>query len=155
MLRQAALLVLSLYTTFSFAYPMTPDPHMTTGVLCTSADKDYTYLRYKEQIPYCRRNVSKGHKAAIYAKYGIPEKCRSRYTIDHFIPLSLGGNNSTENLWPEHKLVKATRPNLENELHMEMEKGTITQRQAVEIIAREKMNPPRAFVNTADCDIRD
>jgi hypothetical protein len=47
------------------------------------------------------RKVSAKTKAKVYAAYKVPKKDRSKYTIDHLIPLSLGGNNSTKNLWPE------------------------------------------------------
>src|SRR4029450_8073014 len=47
------------------------------------------------------RKVSAKTKAKVYAAYKVPKKDRSKYTIDHLIPVSLGGNNSTKNLWPE------------------------------------------------------
>jgi hypothetical protein len=124
------------------SYPIKPDPKRTPGALCTLDDPDFEGFRYEEKIIWCDRNVSGYLKDQIYDEYGIPEECRRRYTIDHFIPLSIGGDNSAENLWPEHKRVKETRPQLEQFVHDSMRKGTMTQKEAIELIVLEKMNPP-------------
>lgn len=134
-----ALLILSATT---FAFPLAPNPQATMGDLCTTSNSDFKEYRYSERIPYCNRNVSGSTKSAIYRDYGIPAKCKSRYTIDHFIPLALGGSNEPENLWPEHKNVKATRQGLEEELYWALKKGTITQQEAIDRVVHEKMNPP-------------
>lgn len=135
-------LALSLaFSVQSFSYPMTPNPDLAQGALCDKKDIDYVGVRYKEKISYCERNVSSKLKADIYALYDIPEKCKKYYTVDHIIPLSLGGDNSSENLWPEHKKVKATRPYLEQELYDALRRGEIKQKDAVKIILENKFNP--------------
>ncbi len=115
-----------------------PNPHWAEGSLCNRQNPDYSVDRYKEKIPYCERNVSSSTKKSLYELYNIPEKCRNKYTIDHIIPLSIGGDNSPENLWPEHEKVKATRPQLEMDLYLELKAGRLKQKQAVQIILREK-----------------
>lgn len=133
------------------AYPPVPDPQMTTGELCSHEDPDYQGRRYPERIEICRRDVDGELKRKIYRAYGIPDQCRRRYTIDHFIPLSIGGNNSIRNLWPEHKLVKAKRFDLEQEIFNEVSAGRMTQSMAVEKIRQAKMRP--SFVTSgASCD---
>lgn len=122
----------------SLAYPIIPDPEKTQGDLCHEEDPDFSQYRYQEKIPYCRRNVTWFRKEQIYNLYQVPESCRHRYTVDHFIPLALGGNNDDVNLWPEHVHVKATRPYLEQELFLAMDRGEISQKEAVEIIVKEK-----------------
>src|SRR5689334_9037 len=106
--------------------------------MCDVRNPDFSEFRYAEKIPYCDRNVSAQLKQEIYRKYGIPKKCQYRYTIDHFMPLSLGGDNLMTNLWPEHKLVKATRQSLEYDLYLQLKEGKITQRQAIDIIFEQK-----------------
>lgn len=123
---------------FVFAFPLTPDPQMTPGDLCTTHDPDFKEFRYQENIPYCYRSVSSSTKKQIYVDYSIPTQCKKRFTIDHFIPLSLGGSNSKLNLWPEHVYVKATRQNLENQLYWDIRGGKITQAEAIEIIVEAK-----------------
>jgi len=147
-------IVLSL-STLALSYPLVPRQDLTYGQLCTERSPDFKNYRYAERIPYCERNVSRDRRNKIYDQYRIPNNCRNRYTIDHFIPLSIGGDNSDVNLWPEHKLVKATRPQLEQELYNSISRGRITQKQAVEIIVREKTKlQRRQFVVSADtCDI--
>lgn len=126
------------FSIFVYSYPLVPRQDLTYGQLCTNRNPDFEGYRYTEKIPYCERNVTREQRDKIYNLYRIPVSCRGRYTIDHFIPLSIGGDNSDVNLWPEHKLVKATRPQLEQELFVALSRGQITQRNAVELIVREK-----------------
>lgn len=116
------------------AFPQTPDVAKTPGELCTVNNPDFTEYRYEEQIPYCQRNVTSWRKAQIYESYGIPENERNQYTIDHLIPLSIGGSNSDSNLWAEHLTLKYERGTLEHDLYVEMRDGRITQEQAVKRI---------------------
>jgi hypothetical protein len=122
-------------------FPLTPGA-ATSGSLCTNNDSDFVEYRYSGQIPYCQRRVSSWDKKQIYDSYGVPERCRKEYTIDHFIPLSLGGTNKANNLWPEAKVVKHLRQNLELELFEALRAGTITQADAIATIRDAKLNPP-------------
>lgn len=137
------------------AFPLTPDPQRSPGALCTRSDPDYAEDRYGERIPYCQRNVSSSTKKSIYRVYGIPRHCTNRYTIDHLIPLSIGGDNSIRNLWPEHKFIKATRQNLEEKLYWAMSNGQLLQQEAVEQVLREKLNPPSPTSSSNECDLLD
>lgn len=118
--------------------PVTPVPELTTGHLCSEEDPHFRNFRYAEKIPWCRRRVSSGHRTRIYEAYNIPEECRHRYTIDHFIPLSIGGSNHSLNLWPEHKLVKATRQRFELDIYLALKNGEIYQEEALELMVEEK-----------------
>lgn len=147
MTSRASAIVLSLFFLFGFLhearadFPLTPGP-TTTGSLCTNNDVDFKEYRYGGNIPYCVRNVSTADKKRIYDFYGVPVRCRKEYTIDHFIPLSLGGTNNPNNLWPEAKVVKHLRQNLELELFEALQKGSITQADAITAIRDAKLNPP-------------
>ena len=121
-----------------FAIPVVPNEAKTPGSFCSEEDKDFREFRYEEKIPYCERNVAGWIKNRIYGIYKVPAECRDRYTIDHKIPLALGGSNSMENLWPEHVLVKATRQDLEDALYRQVNHGDITVEEAVEIILKAK-----------------
>ena len=123
-------------------FPFVPDQQQTAGSLCTVSSPDFTEYRYQEKIPYCARKVSSGLKAKIYRAYGVSDGCKKEYTIDHFIPLSLGGTNTADNLWPEAKSIKHIRFNLENDLYHRLQKGTITQKQAIDMIVDAKLHPP-------------
>ena len=123
-------------------FPVKPDPHVTQGDFCNPRDPDFVDFRYEEKIAYCARNVSRYTKAEIYDLYDVPERCRREYTVDHYIPLFVGGSNHQVNLWPEHKSVKATRQNLEMNVYTELKNGRLTQQEAVEIITNAKLNPP-------------
>lgn len=122
--------------------PVIPDPELTPGELCDTRDSDFKEYRYEERIPYCERNVTSSRKKDIYRDYNVSLKKKYNYTIDHFIPLSLGGNNSDENLWPEHIKIKELRKNLELETYLDLRDGRITQEEAINIIVEAKLNPP-------------
>jgi len=122
-------------------FPYTPEA-ATKGSVCTTRDKHFEEFRYPEQIAYCYRKVSSSLKKQIYDAYGVPTKCRKHYTIDHFYPLSLGGTNRADNLWPEAKSIKNLRKDLETELFKELQRGSITRAEALSIIHEAKMNPP-------------
>ena len=133
--------------------PLVPNPELTTGDYCTTKDPNFEGYRYEERIAYCRRAVSRHMKTRIYVAYAIPENCKSNYTVDHLIPLSMGGSNKAENLWPEHKRIKATRITLEQDLYDQLRRGEISQVDAVNAIVEAKMNPPpeTQFVDTSSC----
>ncbi|MEQ1878618.1 MAG: HNH endonuclease signature motif containing protein [Bdellovibrionia bacterium] len=124
-----------------YSFPLMPNPKTSPGGLCSTSDGHFTGYRYTIKIPVCRRHVTDGMKNQIYNDYGIPENCRRSYTIDHIIPLSIGGSNRYENLWPEHRAVKATRLQFEDEIHLMMEAGKINQPDAVALTRRVKFNP--------------
>jgi hypothetical protein len=119
-------------------FPKIPNESISPGHLCSLEDKDFYELRYKESIPYCKRNVSTFLKNRIYFIYNISEDKRKDYTIDHIIPLSIGGSNDPKNLWPEHYLVKNTRRNLEYQTYINLKNGKINQSEAINIIIKEK-----------------
>ncbi len=122
---------------------MTPDADETPGSICTTANDDFEEYRYPERIPYCGRNVASSLKKKIYEWYGISEKERKNYTIDHLIPLSIGGDNERANLWPEHKEVKALRPDLEIRLFNKLRDAEIKQSVAIGEVLEAKFNPEK------------
>jgi hypothetical protein len=137
------------------AVPLVPNKIETPGNLCDQENPDFDELRYSEKLPHCARRVSSEDRAKIYDKYKIPLKCRPNYTIDHFIPLSIGGSNSPKNLWPEHRLIKLTRFHFEEEIHEKVSTGQVTQKEAIEIVRQKKLNPDLAELqsqNGGDCN---
>src|SRR6476620_10255251 len=124
--------VLVLISSLAFAgdrFPMGPEPMHTPGSLCTSTAKK----RYKENINYCERNVNTSDKNQIIKMYDeelgyeIRQMNRQDFKIDHFIPLSIGGSNAKDNLWPQHKSVFEITDPLEQELSNKMVSGSISQ----------------------------
>ena len=136
----ALLLNLSL-TLDLHAFPLVPDVKETPGDLCDTRNHDFAGYRFAEKVPYCRRDVSWELKQRVYDKYKIPRQCRREYTIDHFIPLSMGGSNHERNLWPEHRKIKQSRFDLETETYEKLLHGFLKRDEAYEIIRTQKMNP--------------
>lgn len=127
-------------------YPQNPNTDMTPGELCNSPSA----YRYPEKIKYCERNVSPEMKREIIAEYDaklgyrIEQMERSKFKIDHLIPLCAGGANSKKNLWPQHESVYQITDRLEAELCAKMSEGKLMQRRAVELILTAKRNLEKA-----------
>lgn len=126
----------------SFTPPLTPNEKTTPGAFCSKSDSDFSGYRSSLKYPFCKRSVSTGQKRRIYAAYGVPSNCEKFYTIDHLVPLSIGGNNSPQNLWPEHVEIKKQRRDLEQQLFDSVMAGRISQKQATDEILKAKFNPP-------------
>lgn len=94
-------IMLLLFSFNVFATNYFPDKSVTTGSRCTAKDKEFRELRYEEDIPVCFRKVSSSTKKKIYRLYNIPSGKTKLYTIDHYIPLFMGGSNKMNNLWPQ------------------------------------------------------
>ncbi len=65
------------------------------------------------------------YRTAMFREYGIPHELWSHYTVDHLVPIELGGRpfgflgNRWElrNVWPEPKAEAAQKDAVENALH--------------------------------------
>jgi hypothetical protein len=73
--------------------PGSVDPSLTPSYLCSHPTSD-------------RRRVPDSLRKKVFAAYHVPISAASKYEVDHFIPLALGGvntctDNPTCNLWPE------------------------------------------------------
>lgn len=148
------LIGLVLFHFLAGAYPLTPNPEITTGDFCRVGESDYRGRRYPEKIPYCERNVSSSEKREIYETYSIPQNCRRRFIIDHFIPLSVGGSNDPENLWPQHVYLRDLTNDVEHAVFAAVKEGRMTQAEAVARVKFAKYNPPMEMVQIMrrECD---
>jgi hypothetical protein len=125
-------------------YPIGPNPEKTPGKLC-----DRGTTRYAQQITYCERNVSSGTKNTVIRDYDeelgfeIRQMSRNDFKIDHFIPLSIGGSNDEENLWPQHKSIYAYSDKIELYVFQLMEKDKILQKEAIALVKECKLELSR------------
>lgn len=126
-------------------FPTEPIESVTPGSLC----EDSPIRRYPEGIVYCERDVDTQLKRDIIKMYderfgfSIRQMNRMDFKIDHFIPLSLGGSNDIENLWPQHKSVYEVTDELEHLLSRKISSGAIKQVEAVRVIKEAKHNLDR------------
>lgn len=113
------------------AYLLIPPTH---GHLCAPEDPDFDEYRYEESIPHCVRNVTTEKKIDICLRDGIED--RTNFTVDHIIPLALGGSNSDDNIWCQHKSLAVT--GLEYQLYRKLTLGEISQQEAIATIIEAK-----------------
>ena len=128
------------------SFPVGPAMDITPGSMCTCPDS----YRYPEHIPYCTRNVSSSTKAQVIQTYDrsfgyqIEAMNRQDFKIDHFIPLCMGGSNSSNNLWPQHKTVYEITDSIEQKLCELMAAGRFTQADSMALMRRVKTDLSQA-----------
>ena len=135
-------LLLSVFVHAADKYPTMPDANLTPGAICEDSDVH----RYPENIVYCDRDVDTKLKNDIIRQYdeqlgfSIRTISRNEFKIDHFIPLSIGGANSRENLWPQHRTVYTVTDPLEHLLFERIKEGRIKQADAIRVMREAKLN---------------
>ena len=137
-----------LFQSFALAsgsFPDGPELKETPGSLCLSGSK-----RYPENITYCVRVVTSDLKKQIIRMYdqefgySIQKLPRDQFKIDHFIPLSIGGSNSMNNLWPQHRSVYEITDPIEQLLSEKISQAKIKQEEAIKLIKEVKLNLSKA-----------
>lgn len=114
-------------------FPLGPIVSVTPGSTCQRPDQ----IRYPSRVPYCERSVSTSLKNEIIAQYDrdfgfeIQEMDRHDFKIDHYIPLSIGGSNERNNLWPQHRTVYELTDPLESMVSELIIHDRITQKEAI------------------------
>ena len=76
--------------------PIIPDPQKTPGSVMSTDVSTVCHPGYSKTV----RHTSGRLKHDVYVSYGINPH-GGHYEIDHLIPLSIGGADVQENLWPE------------------------------------------------------
>lgn len=74
-----------------------PDYNCSPGLALNVTAKDICYSGYSAKV----RDVPESLKNKVYVKYGVLTRQPYEFEIDHIIPLSIGGSNDEQNLWPE------------------------------------------------------
>jgi len=75
-----------------------PDPVVTPGAVFDDVGPaEICELHYTQGVRQPRFN----DKVAAFANYGVSIRDRDVYQVDHLVPISLGGSNAQENLWPQ------------------------------------------------------
>lgn len=73
----------------------------------------------------------------MYTTYNIPAIERKDYTVDHLLPLSIGGSNQITSLWPQHKSISTAK--LEGLIYNKLEKSVISYKEAVDAVLSHKI----------------
>lgn len=121
------------YSKSTNAYLLTPP---VAGSLCYTSNHDFDEYRYDQQIAHCARAVTTAKKIEICRRDGVAD--RTNYTVDHIIPLSIGGSNEDDNLWCQNKILNVTRQ--EFSAYVKLRNGEITQLEAIIFILKLKFN---------------
>jgi len=111
-----------------------PKVPLTNGSLCTKLDTDFKEVKYS--VPICYRNVSYTTKYSLFDSYNIDKELRYQYTIDHIIPLFVGGSNHKDNLWPQHRSIYTG--GYENSLYHDLKSGRKSVSEVISLIKNRK-----------------
>lgn len=109
-----------------------PDPTLTPGDFFPDVTAvDVCTPRYATAA----RHVPRSERDAVFAAYGAPQDA-SLYTLDHFIPLNLGGSDEITNLWPEPVAAPGSheKDKVEDYLHQQVCAGAMSLDDAREAI---------------------
>lgn len=75
-----------------------PNPELTPGAYRPGISRsDVCTPGYSKNY---RKELSKTEKVEVYKRYDVPYDT-TKYQIDHFIPIGIGGSHDPENLWPQ------------------------------------------------------
>ncbi len=104
-----------------------PDPQCTPGAVFPNVTKEQVCISgYTKTV----RSVPVSLKKKVYIEYGISyPQPHGSYEADHFIPLTLGGNNDIANLFPEAAEPKSgfrEKDLVENYLHEQVCSGDMS-----------------------------
>lgn len=109
-----------------------PNTKYTTGALCTQTDVNFSgKFRYKAHIPYCNRSVTYKEKVKVGSEYGVKRTAWKNYEFDHLFPLSVGGSDSPQNIWPQPIEQAHVKDRIEDAVYLAMRKGTMSQHDAL------------------------
>jgi hypothetical protein len=80
--------------------PIVPNDHLTPGVIASRNEAEV--CGYVNGLSYSKRHrvATREMKDEVFRLYGISRAGRS-FEVDDRIPISLGGANVVQNLWPE------------------------------------------------------
>jgi hypothetical protein len=73
-----------------------PDPTLTPGAVRTTDVDDICSTDTRSL-----RHGSRERSDLIYERYGVSRSDEMQYTLDHLIPLEIGGADVVDNIWPE------------------------------------------------------
>ena len=128
------------------AAPIMPNRQLTPGDVLDVSLADLQVRGYSKTV----RNVPIAVKRQVYASYGITHWVTGEYEVDHLIPLSIGGSNSTRNLWPESYLTEPwnarTKDRLEYRLLVLVRAGKLDLHTAQQAIATDWIAAYKQYV---------
>ena len=125
-----------------------PDPTLTPGAI-RSTDRDEICSTGTRGL----RHGSRARSDLIYGRYGIARSDRMQFTLDHLIPLEIGGADVEENFWPEPRRSLAgewddtRKDQLERRLAILVCAGQLDARAAQKAIAEDWTEAYRCFVH--------
>lgn len=124
-----------------------PDPSLTPGSIRTT---DVAMICGTGTSQF--RHWDRERSDLIFARYGIAPADRIQYTLDHLVPLEIGGADTIDNIWPEPRRSLAgewddtRKDELERRLGVLVCNGELDVREAQREIAEDWTEAYRRFV---------
>jgi hypothetical protein len=123
-----------------------PDRRLTPGATVAIDISDMCKMGYAASV----RDVGPELRSEVFREYGLFWGHRRDYEIDHLVPLSLGGQNSIQNLWPESRVTHPwnarVKDLLEDVLHREVCAGRVSLEEAQEAIRTDWVAAYRKYI---------
>jgi hypothetical protein len=98
-------------------WPRLPDDQLTPGAVLTRSRAHVCVANYSNTVRHTGRKL----KDLVYEEYRIAVHVVGEAEIDHRVPLSLGGADVRENLWPQSYLIRPygahEKDSLEDRIH--------------------------------------
>ena len=95
-----------------------PNHELTPGAIVSRSAEAVCKRGYARSIRPRYDYVWRKFRASVFAAYHIPHDAWRSYTIDHLVPLELGGAPmDLRNVWPEPKTEARRKDHVEDKLH--------------------------------------
>ena len=121
-----------------------PNPRLTPGHAVDITAADLCKRGYKSS----ERNIPVELKSQVFDRYRI-DRYEFGYNVDHLIPVSLGGSNSIDNLWPQPLLSEwcwQSKNRLERKLRKMVCRGQLDLKTAQQEIATDWISAYKKYV---------
>ena len=104
-----------------------PDQVLTPGAVSSDGIEEICRPGYSRahRLPY-GTDLEHARFVAVFKEYGVPTSDSRQYVLDDRVPIEIGGENISANLWPQPIVQARAKDQLENEARVEVCAGKMS-----------------------------